>query len=167
VPGQIPRDGQIGLAGAGRAQEGDALVLGQELDQGQVGHRLGLHRALEVKSRSSRAFTRGKRAAFTPLLPAVGSPARSRLLWAPRPGRVGEEPTQAGWSGEERARRGVSREPAGGGGGPERVAVLSSEIPGDSPPALREGLARRRLVATTAAVQVPAIHDASRSRWAL
>jgi hypothetical protein len=32
---------------------------------------------------------------------------------------------------------------------PRRVAVLTTEIPDDAPPALREGLARRRLVATT------------------
>jgi hypothetical protein len=32
---------------------------------------------------------------------------------------------------------------------PKRVAILTPEIPEDAPPALREGLARRTLVATT------------------
>ncbi len=32
---------------------------------------------------------------------------------------------------------------------PRRVAVLTAEIPDNAPPALREGLGRRRLVVTT------------------
>jgi len=42
-----------------------------------------------------------------------------------------------------------SRKPGGRYTPPKRGALLTVEIPDDAPPALREGLARRRLVATT------------------
>ena len=57
------RDAQVGLAGAGRAQEDDVLAAGEEVELAEVQHRLAAELVWKAKSNSSSVLRAGKRAA--------------------------------------------------------------------------------------------------------
>ena len=66
------RDRQVGLAGAGRAQEDDVLCFGEEVELREVRHGLVLHRPLEREVEVVEGLDLREPGCLHPVLTAVG-----------------------------------------------------------------------------------------------